>query len=153
MEFVNPIDKDKVAENPGLLPYANHVGSAIIRPIDKGRTKGNAMTAMYQQTEKQLLQIKEQVELLIKQAQSVHDRIDLSEKIYRADIGFKPIVGHTYFLYEKTDHSWFMSLVGPSEWGRSKKFTYLATIQLMADHTWDILEKSADLDHTVDIDI
>ena len=28
--FVNPIDKDKVAENPGLLPYAHTAGGAVI---------------------------------------------------------------------------------------------------------------------------
>ena len=31
--FVNPIDKDKVAENPGLLPYAHTAGGAVIRRI------------------------------------------------------------------------------------------------------------------------
>ena len=29
-EFINPIDPDKVAENPHLLPYAHTVGSAVI---------------------------------------------------------------------------------------------------------------------------
>ena len=43
---VNPIDLDKIAEQPHLLPYAHTLGGAIIRPIDKGRTKGVAMSAM-----------------------------------------------------------------------------------------------------------
>lgn len=50
--FVNPIDPDKVAESPGLLPYAHHSGSAVIRPEDKGQIRGNAMTAMYDQTDR-----------------------------------------------------------------------------------------------------
>jgi hypothetical protein len=37
--FVNPIDKDKVAENPGLLPYAHTAGGAVIRPEDKGKIR------------------------------------------------------------------------------------------------------------------
>jgi hypothetical protein len=45
--FVNPIDKDKVTDDPGLLPYAHTVGSAVIRPEDRGRIRGNAMLAMY----------------------------------------------------------------------------------------------------------
>ncbi len=49
-EFINPIDKDKVAENPGLLPYAHHSSSAIIRPEDKGKIKGRAIMAMEEQT-------------------------------------------------------------------------------------------------------
>ena len=60
-EFINPIDPDKVAENPHLLPYAHTVGSAVIKPIDKGRVKGLAVTAMYEQTEIQLDQIREQI--------------------------------------------------------------------------------------------
>ena len=50
----NPIHPDKITETPHLLPYAHHVGSAIIKPLDKGKTKGVAMKAMYQQTEQQL---------------------------------------------------------------------------------------------------
>ena len=37
---INPIDKDKIAKDPHLLPYAHTVGGAIIKPIDKGRAKG-----------------------------------------------------------------------------------------------------------------
>ena len=135
------IDPDKVAENPGLLPYAHHVGSAIIKPLDKGRTKGNAMTAMYQQTDNQLLQIKEQVETLIKQAQGIHDRIEISEKIYQANIGIKPVVGQTYYLYQKEDKSYVISMVSPSEWGDRCPYEYVSTVTLLADHTWEVKEK------------
>jgi len=66
------IDPDKVAETPGLLPYAHHVGSAIIKPLDKGRAKELAMSAMYEQTGVQLNQLKKQVEMLVAQAQTIH---------------------------------------------------------------------------------
>lgn len=132
------IDLDKVAENPGLLPYAHHVGSAIIKPIDKGRTKGNAMTAMYQQTDNQLNQIKDQVELLIRQAQELHDRISISEKIYEADAGFKPVVNKQYYVYQRKDESWVLSMVSPEEWGPNGPYIYVASCSLMADHTWDV---------------
>jgi hypothetical protein len=140
----NPIDKDKITETPHLLPYAHHVGSAIIKPLDKGKTKGVAMKAMYQQTETQLTQIKEQVETLIRQAQAIHDRIHISEKIYKADCGFKPIHGCTYYLYEKKDTSWTISMVSPTEWGNRMPYVFVATIELLADSTWKIIEKAAD---------
>ena len=140
--FVNPIDKDKVSDQPHLLPYANHVGSAIIKPIDKGKVKGLAMSAMYQQTEKSLLQIKEQVETLIKQAQEIHDRIDISEKIYQADVRFRPIIGKTYHVYERDNGTWTLSLISPDEWRGDPPYIFLATVELMADHTWDIIKKS-----------
>lgn len=141
----NPIDKDKITETPHLLPYAHHVGSAIIKPLDKGKTRGIAMKAMYQQTETQLTQIKEQVETLIRQAQAIHDRIHISEKIYKADCGFKPIPGNVYYLYEKKDGSWTISLVSPNEWGRNIPYKFLATVELLADSTWKIIEKSEEI--------
>lgn len=141
----NPIHPDKITETPHLLPYAHHVGSAIIKPLDKGKSKGVAMKAMYQQTEQQLHQIKEQVETLIKQAQTIHDRISISEKIYKADCGFKPVPGYVYYLYQKKDQTWTISMVAPLEWGRNIPYTYLAKVELLADHTWKIHEKSDDI--------
>jgi hypothetical protein len=139
------IDIDSVAENPGLLPYAHHVGSAIIKPIDKGRTKGNAMTAMYQQTDTQLTQIKEQVEVLIRQAQELHDRISISERIYKAECGFKPVINKTYYVYQRKDEQWVLSMISPSEWGPKIPYSFIATCELLADHTWNVLEKSDDI--------
>ena len=139
-EFINPIDKDKVAENPGLLPYAHTVGSAIIRPIDKGRTKGVAMSAMYEQTDRQLEQLRKQVELLVEQANAIHKRVHLSERIYQADVNFKPLPGHTYYLYKRKSGDDLLSMIGPAEWGARSPYEYLATVRLLADHTWDVLE-------------
>ena len=96
--FINPIDKTKVAENPGLLPYAHTAGGAVIRPTDKGRIKGNAMMAMYEQTDRQMHQLKEQMETLVKQAKSLQRRKEISEIIYRAALAFRPVVGHIYHL-------------------------------------------------------
>jgi len=141
----NNINLDMVAENPGLMPYAQHVGSAIIKPIDKGRTKGNAMTAMYQQTDTQLTQIKEQVETLIRQAQELHDRISISERIYKADCGFKPVINKTYYVYQRKDDSWVLSMISPEEWGPNGPYIFIATCELLADHTWSVLEKSEDV--------
>ncbi len=143
-ENSNPIHPDKITPTPHLLPYAHHVGSAIIKPLDKGKSKGVAMKAMYQQTENQLYQIKEQVETLIRQAQAVHDRISISEKIYQADCGFKPTPACVYFLYQKKDESCLISMVSPAEWGNKMPYTFIAEVELLADHTWKILSKDGD---------
>ena len=135
----NPIDKDKIAENPHLLPYAHTLGSAIIRPVDEGKIKGNALKSMYKQTDNQLSQIKEQVDLLVQQAQKIHDRIEISESIYLAECKITPIVGHIYNLYEKSDGNRVLSMIGPDEWGASSPYTHVARIELLADHTWEIL--------------
>ncbi|MEM9921445.1 MAG: DUF2452 domain-containing protein [Bacteroidota bacterium] len=137
----NPIDKDQIAESPHILPYASNVGSAIIKPIDKGRVKGMAMEAMYEQTDVQLTQIRKQVELLIEQAKAIHDRVDVSEKIYQADMGFAPRVGHTYHLYERKNGKFVVSLVSPEEWGKNPPYTYVSSVRLLSDHTWEVMEQ------------
>ena len=146
------IDPDKVADQPGLLPYAHHVGSAIIRPIDRGRTKGLGMAAMYEQTGAQLNQLKDQVALLLEQAQTIHDRIEVSESIYGAEVGFRPNVMQTCYLYERRGGGGkrVLSLVGPAEWGPRPPYDYVATVKLLSDHTWEVLEMASERDAAVD---
>jgi hypothetical protein len=139
--FVNPIDKDKVAETPGLLPYAHTAGGAVIRPEDKGRIRGNAMVAMYDQTDRQLEQLRQQMETLMAQAKSLGDRVSMSEIIYQADIPFKPVIHHIYHLYQrKKDGKHILSMVSSSEWGKNPPYDHLATVRLLGDHTWEVLE-------------
>lgn len=143
--FVNPIDKDKIAENPHLLPYAHTVGGAVIKPIDQGRTKGLAVKAMHKQTDMQLAQIRKQMELLAEQARKVQRRVEISEIIYGAEMGFKPLIGKTYHLYQRADQTAVLSVIGPQEWGpRGCPFDrFLSTVTLLADHTWDVGEEAA----------
>jgi Protein of unknown function (DUF2452) len=139
--FINPIDAKKVAQNPGLLPYAHTAGGAVIRPEDKGRIKGNAMMAMYEQTDRQMQQLKDQMETLMEQAKALQKRKEISEVIYEATINFRPVVGHTYHLYEKKDLSYTISLIAPEEWGKCP-YVYIATVKLLYDHTWEVLRQA-----------
>jgi len=140
----NPIDKDKITENPHNLPYAHNVGSALIFPDDKDRIKNKAMAAMVDQTNRQMKQIYDQLELLVNQANELKERVEVSEQIYMADMGFKPLTGHTYHLYEHEGKK-VLSMIGPNEWGNKPKYdSYLATAKLLGDHTWEVLNKSED---------
>jgi hypothetical protein len=135
----NPIDKDKVAENPGLLPYAHTIGSAVIRPEDTGKIKGRAVTAMRQQTQRQMDQLYQQMQTLVDQANALKRRVEVSERIYQTQLGFDPIIGNTYYLYERLDGTDMLSMIGPAEWGRSRPFKrFVAQATLLADHTWDV---------------
>ncbi len=137
----NPIDKDKVAENPGLLPYAHTVGGVVIRPEDEGKLKSRALTAMREQTNRQLKQLQKQAELIASQANELKKRVEVSENIYRADLSFEPFIGHTYHLYKKGE-SFKMMIIGPDEWGVNRmpaELEFISTVKLLSDHTWDIV--------------
>lgn len=136
----NPIDKDKITENPHNLPYAHTVGGAVIKPTEEGVIKGNAMAAMYEQTQTQLDQLKEQMKLIAMQAQKLQDRVKISETIYDAKMGFEPLIGHIYYLYTRKNGEHLLSMVSPEQWGRSFPFeSFVGKVKLLADHTWDIL--------------
>jgi hypothetical protein len=141
-DFVNPIDPDKVAENPGLLPYAHHVASALIRPEDMGKVKVRALTAMEEQTNLQLKQIQEQIELLAKQAMDIKKRAEISYKIYGAKMGFEPVIGKIYYLYKNySNEEYVLSMIAPNEWGKSKTFDeFVSKVKMLGDHTWQIFE-------------
>ncbi len=137
---INPIDPEKITENPSTLPYAHSVGGVPIKPLDQGRTKGRAMMAMYEQTDRQLGQIHKQIQLLAEQAKAIHERKELSEKIYEAEIPFKPLMGETYHLYNN-DGKYLLSLIGPYEWGDKQPYEFLNSLQLLADHTWQVIDE------------
>ncbi|HEY6503637.1 MAG TPA: DUF2452 domain-containing protein [Chitinophagaceae bacterium] len=120
-----------------VLPYSASVAGALIRPNEEGMIKHKALTAMEEQTNMQLNQIRKQIELLALQAQEIQKRKDLSLMIYNARLSFKPNIGQTYYLYEKNDGNHMLSLVSPKEWGPSGPFKkFVAGVKLLADHTW-----------------
>ena len=120
-----------------VLPYASASSSVAIRPTKEGVIKHKALSAMEEQTNMQLNQIKEQIELLARQAQEIKKRKELSLTIYEAKLNFKPQIGQTYHLYEKKDGNHILSLVAPQEWGGAGPFKqFVSSVQLLADHTW-----------------
>ena len=63
-----------------------------------------------------------------------------------AEMRFEPLINHVYHLYTKENGDYLLSLIAPNQWGRSKNnFTFIATVRLLADHTWDILEKNPEV--------
>jgi hypothetical protein len=120
-----------------VLPYASSAGSVAIRPTKEGVIKHKALAAMEEQTNMHLNQIKEQIELLARQAQDIRKRRELSMMIYEAKLNFKPQIGQTYHLYERRDDSHILLLVAPTEWGGAGPFKqFVSSVQLLADHTW-----------------
>jgi hypothetical protein len=120
-----------------VLPYSASVSGAVIKANEEGVIKHKALTAMEEQTNMQLQQIRKQIELLALQAQEIQKRKELSMMIYSASLSFKPNIGQTYYLYEKKDGSHILSLVSPKEWGPAGPFKkFIAGVKLLADHTW-----------------
>ena len=120
-----------------VMPYSTSVSGALVKPNEEGVIRHKALSAMEEQTNMQLQQIRKQIELLALQAQEIQMRKELSMIIYNAKLSFSPVIGSKYYLYEKQDGSHFVSMVSPKEWGGGGPFKNLvAAVKLLADHTW-----------------
>ncbi|WP_017256910.1 DUF2452 domain-containing protein [Pedobacter arcticus] len=125
-------------------PVPLTVSSPVIKPIDKNKLQANAVEAMHMQAHQQIDLLRKQAELIMQQVKEIEERLKISELIYKADMRFKPVVGQIYYLYEKEENKFLVSMIAPNEWGRSKSFTrYLSTVRLLSDSTWDILDKTS----------
>ena len=133
-------EREKITNFPGLIQFAHSVGSALIKPEDKGRIRGNAVAAMHDQTDRQFHQLYDQMQTLVNQANLLKERVNVSERIYQADIGFTPVVNKIYHLYKRKKEGDVLSMVGPKEWGKKMPFEdYVAEVRLLSDHTWEVI--------------
>lgn len=139
-------EREKISETPGLIAFPHTVGGAVIRPEDTGKLKGRALSAMREQTGRQMSQLYKQAQLLADQAREIQKRAEVSERIYTSQMSFEPLIGHTYYLYERKDGIDLLSMVSPDEWGKSQPFKkFLAKVKLLSDHTWEVEEQEEEI--------
>ncbi|MFH6981932.1 DUF2452 domain-containing protein [Marinoscillum luteum] len=134
-------EREKITDFPGLIAFAHTVGSALIKPEDKGKIKGQALAAMHDQTDRQFRQVMDQMRVLMEQAHELKMRVKVSERIYQSTLNFTPVIHQVYHLYRRKDGSDFLSMIAPAEWGRKLPFEkHEASVRLLSDHTWEVLE-------------
>lgn len=131
-----------ISEEPHSLTHAHSRSGALVNPEDQGTIKGVAVTAMHQQTARQMDQLAEQIHLLARQYEQLKRRMEMSERIYLASIPFTPRIGQIYHLYAKDHREDILSLLGPKEWGLKgcPYIEFLASVRLLADHTWELVD-------------
>jgi len=139
-EIINPIDSEKITDRPGLIPYPHNIGSPAFAPTETGAIKHSAMSAMEEQCDMQLDQIKEQIALLARQAEQIKERYEVSKAVYGAKMNFSPVMGQVYHLYARKEEEFVLSMVSPEEWGASVPFKhFVASVKLLSDHTWSVV--------------
>jgi predicted transcriptional regulator len=130
-------NKEVYYKQLSVLPYAASAGGAVIKPTEQGVIRHKALSAMEEQTNMQLQQIRRQIELLALQAQEIQQRKELSMIVYNAKLSFVPVIGSIYYLYEKKNGSHDVSMISPKEWGGTGPYKkFIAQLKLLADHTW-----------------
>ncbi len=60
------------------------------------------------------------------------DEVSWNEFVYSATYNFLPVIGETYYLYEKKDGNPFLSLIAPTEWNMK----CLGSTKLASNNKW-----------------
>lgn len=137
----DPYKKDALYQGQDKFsPIPLTVSSPKINPIDKRLVKATAFETMQYQANQQISIIKQQAELLMEQARKIEERMEISRKIYEADLNFEPVIGTTYHVYEKNGRT-VLSLVAPNEWGKKMPFDHhVCSATLLGDKSWDLVK-------------
>ena len=116
--------------------------SQVVKEQDLHKPVARGLFTLDGQSDIQASNILEQLEILKKQADSIQEKKRISKIIYQSEIKFEPIVIGIYYLYIRNSSEQFISMIGPTEWGRSQKnsLEYIAKIRLQYDHNWEVLD-------------
>ncbi len=108
---------------------------ALHKPLTKG------LMTLDGQSDMQADSLIERMALLRAQAERIAEKRRISLIVYQAEIKFEPIVLGEYFVYGRSDGSTCLSMIAPTEWGRSLriKLKPLAQVRLQYDHTWEVV--------------
>ncbi len=107
------------------LTYASNVGAPAIRLEDVGGWKQIQAQNANKIFTKKYEEIKDEFKKLV-------DEVSWNEFVYSAIYNFVPVIGETYYLYEKKDGTPFLSLIAPTEWNMK----YIGTTRLESNNKW-----------------
>jgi len=116
---------DKVNLQPLVIPYPTHVGAPKIEPQDLTALKKHGLNKVDRV-------VKKRFDELIKEAETLQNSILLQQEVYESNYRFEPKIGEVYHLYENSDGSKTLSLIGPTEWNKK----HLYSVILNSDMTW-----------------
>ena len=107
------------------LVYGSNVGAPAIRLEDVGGWKQIQAQNANKIFTKKYEEIKDEFKKLV-------DEVSWNEFVYSATYNFIPVIGETYYLYEKKDGNPFLSLIAPNEWNMK----FIGTTRLESNNKW-----------------
>lgn len=117
---------DSFVPDRRLKEYPTEIGSQNFSPE-------NLELFKMEKTAKVKHYYSKKIEDLSKEYNSLLREISVNEMLYSSKISFEPVVGKTYFLYNKANGK-FLSMISPDEWNNSPEF--IGKFQLQTDGRW-----------------
>ena len=116
---------DKVNLQPMIMEYPAHVGAPKIEPQDLTAFKKHGLNKVDRV-------VKKRYDELVKEVEILKNSMMVNQEVYESNYKFEPKIGEIYHLYDNSDGSKTLSMIGPNEW--SKKHVY--SVILNSDMTW-----------------
>lgn len=117
-----------------FLPYpASTLGPPIV-PADLSSFKARGIGEIERDLRQKLAELREEYLRAI-------DHFNWNKLVYESEIGFEPVVGGTYHLYQVGVRR-ILSLIGPGEWPHR----HLASVRLNVDRQWQVLATGEGVD-------
>ena len=126
---------DRVANNPMATPYGTDVAApAFTVPDIQGYKKAQAAEASHR--------FHQRYEELEQAMQELMTQAQYNDRLLNAKIGFKPLIGQVYYLYEQNGED-FISMISPEQWGSDymKTKLFLGSYKILADNVWIEVEE------------
>jgi hypothetical protein len=107
------------------LVYGSSVGAPAIRLEDVGGWKRIQAQTANKIFTKKYEEIKDQFKDLV-------DEVSWNEFVYSSTYNFIPVIGETYYLFERRDGTPFLSLITPNEWNMK----FIGATRLESNNKW-----------------
>jgi hypothetical protein len=123
---------DNYVPNARSLPYASDLGAPVIKPDHSlGGWKIGAVHTANKHYEERFNKLKKEFEDLA-------EDYKWNEIIFNAEIRFKPVIGKEYYLYQKKNGKFYLTLFSPLE--KSSRYEgYQGKFRLNYDNRWEIV--------------
>ena len=107
------------------LTYGSNHGAPSIKLDDVAGWKESQIHSANKQFKTRYDELKEEFQKLV-------DEVNFNELVYSSKYSFIPVVGESYYLYDKGDGTTFMSLISPNQWNQK----YIGTFKLDSQYKW-----------------
>jgi len=115
-----------------FMPYPSSRLAARIVPQDLTSFKTRGISRVERELQQELVELRERY-------LSVIDAFNWNKLIYESQIGFEPVIGECYHLYEIRG-SYQLSMISPHEWHQK----WVGSFRLNADGRWQMDEVADD---------
>ena len=119
-----------ITDKPESLPYPNNIGSIAFKP-------DNVSAYLEPHSKEANNYFIERLKELEEEYSKLQQQYDDNMLVYSAEVRFKPIVGHTYYLYER-DGKKVLSLLSKEQLGKEG---YLGAFKLDTFSKWKRIDE------------